>query len=157
MTDAVFLKTYRSAKQELAVVERQLALSGTTGQPAGMIGVKEAGMSRGTNNATAAAIQRMDGLVEQADAIRRRLAEMDLRFSALMAAAWGYRERCILRQYYQLGQTDAQVAECLGVSVRHANRLRSDLLRRLDGLNVSRPQCPPMSLHVHQKGDNMAL
>lgn len=140
MTDAIFLKTYRATRQELAVLERQLALSGTTGTPMGIIGRRNDGMPRGTNDATAAAIQRMDGLMQQAETIRRSLTEMDTRFNTLTATAWGYRERCILRQYYQLCQTDAQVAECLGVSVRHANRLRSGLIHRLEGNTNS--SCP---------------
>lgn len=140
MTDVEFLKAYRNARQELSVIERQLALSGTSGRPLGIISRSSDGMPRGTNDATAAAIQRMDGLAQLAESMRSRLLEMDVRFGVLAEAAWGFRERCILQQYYQLGQTDAQVAECLGVSVRHANRLRSCLLRRLDG--QANTSCP---------------
>lgn len=140
MTNAAFLKAYRDLHQELAVMERHLAMCGTTGCPTGVRSSRYDALPRGTNNGTAAAIQHQEGVEAAVQQLRDNLADMDTTFQALLPRARNYRDRCILRQYYQLGQTDAQVAECLCVSVRHANRLRSELLTHLDNpANMSAP------------------
>lgn len=132
MIDAAFLKAYRTARQDMAVMERHLAQCGVTGRPAAVGAYHYDSMPHGTNHATAAAIQYQDGIEAAVQAMRRELADMEPRFQAIMSRARNFRDRSILRQYYQLGQTDAQVADFLCVSVRHANRLRSELLTYLD-------------------------
>lgn len=136
MTNAIFLKQYRETIQELRVMERQLALSGTTGKPAGARAYRYDSMPHGTNDATSAAIQQQDGIEAAVNALRSELAAMEPHYAALFARARNYRDRCILRQYYQLCQTDAQIADSLCVSVRHANRLRAELLAHLDNTSI---------------------
>ncbi len=132
MTNAAFLKQYRETHLELRGMERQLALSGTTGRPAGAHAYRYDSMPRGTNDVTAAAIQQQEGLEAAVADLRKELADMDVRFEALVRRGRNYRDRYILRQYYQQCLTDSQIAEYLDVSTRHANRLRSELLSLLD-------------------------
>ncbi|MBE5804922.1 MAG: hypothetical protein E7316_10485 [Clostridiales bacterium] len=136
MNNAAFLKLYRETWLELRVMERQLAMSGTTGRPRGASTLHYDDMPRGTNDHTAAAIQQQDGIEAAVNDLRAQLDGMEPRYTALLKFARNYRDRCILRQYYQLCQTDAQIADCLCVSVRHANRLRAELLHHLDNVST---------------------
>lgn len=136
MTNATFLKTYRDTVQELQVMEHQLEMSGTSGMPAGAGVYQWDSLHRSTNDSTAAAIQQQDGIEAAVNGLRQELARMQPRFDALLRLARNYRDRCILRQYYHLCQTDAYIAECLCISTRHANRLRAELLRHLDNMSV---------------------
>lgn len=136
MNNATFLKQYRETIQELRVMERQLALSGTTGRPAGARAMRYDSMPYGTNDATSAAIQQQDGLEAAVRALHAELADMEIRFNTLVTRARNYRERYILRQYYQLCLTDSQIAEYLDISTRHANRLRTELLAHLDNTST---------------------
>ena len=148
MSNTAFLKHYRETIQELRVMERQLARSGTTGRPSGATGYRYDSMPRGTNDHTAAAIQQQEGIEAAVHALRAEQAAMEPRYAALLACARNYRDRCILRQYYQLCQTDSQIADSLCVSVRHANRLRSELLAYLDNtsnMSTSVVACPSAS------------
>lgn len=148
MTNGAFLKQYRDTLLELRVMERQLELSGTTGRPASASTFRYDGMPRGTNDRTAAAIQQQEGIEAAVRDLREEVAQMQVRYDALMHRARNFRDRCILRQYYQLCQTDAQIAECLCVSTRHANRLRAELLAHLDNTStMSAPvvACPHAS------------
>lgn len=132
MTDATFLKTYRDMTQELAVLDRQLALCGTTGRPASAASFYYDDIRRSTNDPTAAAIQQQEGIEQARNAKQAELDAMQPRFDSLMKRARNFKERAILWQYYRLCYTDAQIAECLDVSTRHANRLRKELLTYLD-------------------------
>jgi len=132
MTNAAFLRQYRESHLELRVMERQLAMSGTTGRPAGAHTYRYDSMPRGTNDATSAAIQQQEGIEAAVHALREEMATMDVRFEALVRRGRNYRDRYILRQYYQLCLTDSQIAEYLDISTRHANRLRTELLAFLD-------------------------
>lgn len=136
MTAIQFLKQYRDTRLELTVMERHLEQCGITGRPAGYVAMRTDGMPRGTNDRVSAALQAQDGLEAAVSELRSQLDAMEPRFSRMMSAARNYRERCILRQYYQLGHTDAQIADCLGVSVRHANRLRSDMLEHFNNTSM---------------------
>lgn len=136
MTNTNFLKAYRDTLQELRVMEHQLEMSGTTGRPAGAGSYHYDGLHRSTNDSTAAAIQQQDGIEAAVTGLRQELAAMQPRFDGLLRWARNYRDRCILRQYYHLCQTDAQIAECLCISTRHANRLRAELLRHLDNMST---------------------
>lgn len=148
MTNGAFLKQYRDTLLELRVMERQLELSGTTGRPASASTFRYDGMPRGTNDRTAAAIQQQEGIEAAVHDLQEEVAQMQIRFETLLHRARNFRDRCILRQYYQLGQTDAQIAECLCVSTRHANRLRAELIAHLDNTSsMSTPvvACPNAS------------
>ena len=136
MNNATFLKQYRETIQELRVMERQLSLSDTTGRPAGARACRYDSMPHGTNDSISAAIQQQEGLEAAVHALQAELATMEERFSTLVARARNYRERYILRQYYQLCLTDSQIAEYLDISTRHANRLRTELLAHLDNTST---------------------
>ena len=127
-----FLSEYREARRLLRVLEEQLDRFGITGCPAGAGSCRLDGTGRGTNHRTAAAIQQLDGLEEQYQSVQQALDGMEPRFQQLLKAAWGLRERSILRQYSAQGQTDDQIAECLGISARHVSRLRHQMLTRMD-------------------------
>lgn len=148
MTNTAFLKQYRETHLELRVMERQLAMCGTTGRPSGAHSCRYDSISRNTNDVTAAAIQMQDGLEATIADLRSELADMDVRFEGLLRRGRNYRDRYILRQYYQLCLTDSQIAEYLDISTRHANRLRTELLAFLDEPSImSAPVvvCPTVS------------
>lgn len=145
MTNKAFLRKYRDTLLELRVMERQLELSGTTGRPASSSTFRYDGMPRGTNDKTAAAIQQQEGIEAAVRSLREEMAHMQTHYEELLRKARNFRDRCILRQYYQLCQTDAQIAECLCVSTRHANRLRAELLAHLDNtssMSIPVVACP---------------
>lgn len=145
MTNKAFLRKYRDTQLELRVMERQLELSGSTGRPASASTFRYDGMPRGTNDKTAAAIQQQEGIEAAVRSLREEMAHMQAYYEELLRKARNFRDRCILRQYYQLCQTDAQIAECLCVSTRHANRLRTELLAHLDNtssMSIPVVACP---------------
>ena len=127
-----FLSEYREVRRQLRVLKEQLDRFGITGCPAGAGSCRLDGTGRGTNHRTAAALQQWDGLEEQYQRVQQMLEGMEPRFQQLLENAWGLRERTILRQYYAQGQTDEQIAECLGISGRHVSRLRHQMIERMD-------------------------
>lgn len=133
MNNGSFLMDYREARRQLRVLEDQFDRSIVTGQPAGVGSCRTDGTPRGTNHRTAAAMQLADGLEAHCQSLRLELESMEPRFQQLLRDAWGMRERSILRQYYAQGQTDMQIAECLGISERHVCRLRHQMIARMDG------------------------
>lgn len=145
MTVSIFLKNYRNARLELSTLERQLDQCGLTGRPAGARTNRFDSMPRGTNDVVAARIQELDGIEAALHDLRLEMQPMDMYFQQLLGHARNYRDRCVLRQYYQQGQTDSVVADCLGVSIRHANRLRQEMLAYFDNTStMSKPvvECP---------------
>lgn len=143
--ESIFLKNYRNARLELAAMERHLEQCGLTGRPASARAARYDSMPRGTNDVVSARIQEQDGVEAAVFALREELKPMEAHFQQLLGKARNYRDRCILRQYYQHGQTDSMVADCLGVSIRHANRLRKEMLAHFDNTStMSKPvvECP---------------
>lgn len=132
MTSTTFLKQYRDTLLELRVMEHQLDISGVTGCPSGATALRYGELLRRTNDSTAASIQQQEGIESAIQALQEKLSHMEAVYGELYRLARNFRERCILRQYYQLCQTDAQVAESLCISTRHANRLRAALLEHLE-------------------------
>lgn len=132
MTNAAFLKTFRDLRKELLVMEQQLERCGVTGRPSGLRTHGYDNMPRGTNDATAAAIQLQEGLEQMVNQQREQISSMEPHFLQLVKRARNFRDRCILNQYYYLGVSDTDLAEPLCLSVRHVNRLRNDLLTYLD-------------------------
>ena len=136
MLESNFLKNYRNARLELTALERHLEQCGVTGRPSSGRACQYGSMPRGTNDVVSARIQEQDGVEEAILNLRKELTPMEEHFQLLMGKARNYRDRCILRQYYQHGQTDSLVADCLGVSVRHANRLRKEMLAHFDNTTL---------------------
>lgn len=130
MTNAAFLKAYRDVRLELTVLERQLALSGSTGRPSS-VGAIRWDASPGTNDVVSATLQLEDGLTAQVAQKRTELDSMQPRFDALMHSIGIFRDRCILRQYYGFAQNDDQIADCLGLTPRHVRRVRHGIMERM--------------------------
>lgn len=145
MYASAFLKDYRNTLLELAAMERLLEQCGVTGCPTGARTSRFDSMPKGTNDFVSARIQEQEGIEASVLALRQDVYTMSPQFQQLMNMARNYRERCILRQYYQMGRTDAFVAECLAISVRHANRLRKEMLSYFDNtatMSVPVVDCP---------------
>ena len=132
MTNAEFLHTYRNMYAELRILEHQLNLCGGDGRPSAADAIDYAKIMRSTNDQAAADRQAFDGVAAEVAALQSQLNSMEPRYEELFRQARNYKERCILRFYYQQGQTDAFVANALVISTRHANRLRQQLLTFLD-------------------------
>lgn len=127
-SDAAFLALYREKRQQLSMLRRWMAHLTDDGAPSGVTGFR-AERQRGTNDPLAARMQLLDGLEEEAEHLAAEVSAMEQRFHGIAGLfPEGSRERDILHLYYRLGQPDAMCAGCMGVSVRHACRLRHRML-----------------------------
>lgn len=129
--DAAFLNRYRETRQQLTMLRSRAEHLASDGAPGGVTGFR-ADRQRGTNDPLAARLQLLDGLEEAAARLSAELDAMEARYAGIAEGyPEGSRERVILQLYYCLGQPDAVVAGCMGVSVRHACRLRHRMLEEI--------------------------
>ena len=122
MSKSGFLRQYRDKRFELETLRQELSSLELPGRPRGMTSTRYGFMPRGTNDATAAAIQRSDGLTAAMNRVKAELSPMDDRFEALIASVPDYRTRLVLRHYYALLETDEEISESLHLCPRHVNR-----------------------------------
>lgn len=132
MTNAEFLLAYREMHDELRALRNYLNLCGGSGCPGSIGSIDYARVISSTNVKAAADCQHYDGVEAEVTALQAKLDAMEPRFQELIQLARNYKERCILRFYYLQGMTDEYTAESLGISARHANRLRHQMLEHLD-------------------------
>ncbi|MGN0745400.1 MAG: hypothetical protein ACI4ML_01860 [Aristaeellaceae bacterium] len=129
--DAAFLALYRAKRQEWQLVRSQAERLSIGGGPGGLTGIRT-DCPRSTNDPVAARLQLLDGLEEEANRLAAELAPLDRRFADIAGHyPEGSREQLILQLYYRLGQPDAVCAGFLGLSVRHACRLRHRMLAEI--------------------------
>lgn len=129
MSKSGFLRQYRDKRFELETLRQELSALELTGRPRGMTSTRYGFIPRGTNDATAAAMQRSDGLTAAMDRVRDELSTMDDRFETLLSSVPDYRTRLVLRHYYALLETDEEIAESLHLCPRHVNRIRNAYLK----------------------------
>lgn len=130
MSKSGFLRQYRDKRFELETLRQELSSLELTGRPRGMTSTRYGFIPRGTNDTTAAAIQRSDGLTAAMDRVKAELSLMDDRFEALIASVPDYRTRLVLRHYYALLETDEEISESLHLCPRHVNRIRNAYLKQ---------------------------
>ena len=130
MTDFQVLEAYRAATLEISAIREQMQRLDLTGQPMGLAG-QSLDNQRHTNHRTAAAMQTLDGLEAALCDRLQALSQIIARFEAIIASAAPPIAATVLRRYYGLGETDAQVGSALGYSERRINQMRNDAIAPL--------------------------
>ena len=131
MTDAEVLTAYRMAVLERLAIERQMDMVTPYGEPWGVNAQRYDSIGRGTNDTVAAALQKADGYAELLREKRRELAAIEGRFEQIMSRVQDGPARVILRRYYGLGDSDAVIAEDLGMSREWVSKQRSRTLKEI--------------------------
>ena len=132
MSNAAFLKEYRQVTLETKQVNEMLRRMGHSGTPGHVRGAAYGYRLPGTNDPEAAEIQHQDGLTEELQRLGSRLQEMEPRYQALYKRARHMQERFVMCHYYEMLETDTQIAAAMGVTDRHVRRLRQNLITWLD-------------------------
>ena len=126
------IKEYGMALHEKRAIEHQLENLGITGAPSGLHGMGQ-GLP-GTNDRTAAAMQRMDGLeamlAEKLEALKLKVIRGERALEMI-----GYaKARVIMRSYYVLGMSDGRIAEEMQISRTTVQRIRQATELDLDAM-----------------------
>ena len=134
MTKKEILENYRLIVIEIETLEKQSDfLNQFIGGPRPLRSVQLTGMPRGTNDPTAAMIQRADyddallSIENKTKELQNLLAE----FERIMDTIEDRRLQIIIRDYYALGWSEERTGEHVGLSRQHVNRLRTAYI---DGL-----------------------
>ncbi len=134
MTRKEILIRYRDIVIEINSLERQAAfLDKYIGGPRPVHSVQITGMPRGTNNPEAAMIQQVE---EPDPSLEIRLKAQELQnylpeFNKIVSSIEDDRTRNIIRDYYALGMTDAQISKDIGLSWKRIYQIRSDYIKTL--------------------------
>lgn len=131
MTTLDILTAYRATVQEIAAIDRQLQLCALPNGPAPLENQRYGGIGRNTNEPTAAALQTIDGLEEMLLARRAYLLTIAAAFEGVVQNIADPETAVIIRRYYGLGETDAQVAEAVEKSAMTVYRIRRRFISAL--------------------------
>ena len=131
MTDLQILEGYRAAVLEMAAIREQISLYGLSGKPCGTNSIRLDGDGCRTNDKTAAIMQILDGLEDALHERMRTLEAFMARFERIIATVRDPMTAVVLRRYYGMGETDAQVGVAMGYSERRVNQLRRGVLTEL--------------------------
>ncbi len=131
MTSLEILTAYRATVQEIDAVNQQLKKCALPCGPNALRNQLYDGVAPGTNDPTAAAMQRMDGLEELLMRRRQYLLEIAAGFESIIQSIDHPETAVIIRRYYGLGESDAQVAEAMGKSAKWIMRLRHRFINTL--------------------------
>lgn len=131
MTDLQILESYRATCLEMDAIRQQIQRMEISGKPHGMSSQDTSGIGRSTNDKTAAAIQTLDGLEAALEERMQILQKIVARFEKIVASVQMPMGRVVLRRYYGMGETDAQVAAAMGYSERRVNQIRNTAIRHL--------------------------
>ena len=134
MTKRDLLEMYRSLVREIDLLDKQSDfLNQYVGGPRPVKSVRLTGMPRGTNEPEAAIMQRADcddaiyELERKAEELRGLLNE----FNNILDSIENVDDRNILRAYYALNWTDAQIGDCLNYDKSTVWRRRTKLINQL--------------------------
>jgi len=134
MTKRDLLEMYRSLVREIDLLDKQSDfLNQYVGGPRPVRSVRLTGMPRGTNEPEAAIMQRADcddaiyELERKAEELRGLLNE----FNNILDSIENVDDRNILRAYYALNWTDAQIGDCLNYDKSTVWRRRTKLINQL--------------------------
>ena len=137
MTKRELLENYRNLVIDINMMEQRLSfLSKYIGGPRPLRGVQLTGMPHGTNEPEAAIMQREDTDTEILDKIKQRMDEtrrLTARFETILEEIDDRRLRNIIQAYYGLGHSEEKIAEEVGLSQTHVNRLRKEYIDKIDG------------------------
>jgi DNA-directed RNA polymerase specialized sigma subunit len=135
MTNRELLENYRNLVIDISMMEQRLSfLSKYIGGPKPLHGVQLTGMPHGTNDPEAALLQQQDTDSEILEKIEQRMDEtrrLTARFEVILESIDDRRTRNIVQAYYGLGHSEEKIAEEVGLSRQHVNRLRTAYI---DGL-----------------------
>jgi DNA-directed RNA polymerase specialized sigma subunit len=137
MTKRELLENYRNLVTDINMMEQRLSfLSRYIGGPNPVHGVQLTGMPHGTNDPEAAILQQQDTDSEILDKIEQRMDEtrrLTARFEVILEEIDDRRLRNIVQAYYGLGHSEEMIAEEVGLSQTHVNRLRREFIEKIDG------------------------
>ena len=137
MTKRELLENYRNLVIDVNMMEQRLSfLSKYIGGPKPVGSVKLTGMPHGTNMPEAAIMQQQDTDSEILDKIEARMDEtrrLTARFEIILEEIEDRRLRNIVQAYYGLGHSDELIAEEIGLSQTHVNRLRKEYIDKIEG------------------------
>ena len=137
MTKRELLENYRNLVIDISMMEQRLSfLSKYIGGPKPVHGVQLTGMPHGTNDPEAAILQQQDTDSEILDKIEQRMDEtrrLTARFEIILESIDDRRLRNIIQAYYGLGHSEEKIAEEVGLSQTHVNRLRREFIEKIDG------------------------
>jgi len=137
MTKRELLENYRNLVIDINMMEQRLSfLSRYIGGPKPVRGVQLTGMPHGTNDPEAAILQQQDTDSEILDKIEQRMDEtrrLTARFEVILEEIDDRRLRNIIQAYYGLGHSEERIAEEVGLSQTHVNRLRKEYIDKIDG------------------------
>ena len=137
MTKRELLENYRLLVIEIETLDKQSKfLNQYIGGPRPIHSVQLTGMPRGTNETEAALMQQVDTDSDILDKIEQRMCEtrrLTARFEIILEEILDRRLRNIIQAYYGLGHTEEKIAEEMGLSQTHVNRLRKEYIEKIDG------------------------
>jgi DNA-directed RNA polymerase specialized sigma subunit len=137
MTKRELLENYRNLVIDINMMEQRLSfLSRYIGGPKPIHGVQLTGMPHGTNDPEAALLQQQDTDSEILEKIEQRMDEtrrLTARFEVILEEIDDRRLRNIVQAYYGLGHSEERIAEEVGLSQTHVNRLRREFIEKIDG------------------------
>lgn len=137
MTKRELLENYRNLVIDISMMEQRLSfLSKYIGGPRPVRAVQLTGMPHGTNDPEAAILQQQDTDSEILDKIEQRMDEtrrLTARFEVILESIDDRRLRNIVQAYYGLGHSEEKIAEEVGLSQTHVNRLRREFIDKIDG------------------------
>lgn len=129
------LTDYRMIVIEIETLERQSKfLNQYIGGPQPVRSPQLTGMPRGTNDPTAAMMQTVeeDDPTFRIEQLSKDLREKAIEFEVVLDRVKDRRLQIIVRNYYALGWTDDRIAEQIGLSQTHVNRLRTEYFNSLN-------------------------
>ena len=129
------LTDYRMIVIEIETLERQSKfLNQYIGGPQPVRSPQLTGMPRGTNDPTAAIMQTVeeDDPTFRIEQLSKDLREKAIEFEVILDRVKDRRLQIIVRNYYALGWTDDRIAEQIGLSQTHVNRLRTEYFNSLN-------------------------
>lgn len=136
MTKRELLENYRNLVIDISMMEQRLSfLSKYIGGPRPVRAVQLTGMPHGTNDPEAAILQQQDTDSEILDKIEQRMDEtrrLTARFEVILESIDDRRLRNIIQAYYGLGHSEEKIAEEIGISRQHVNRLRAAYLEGIE-------------------------
>lgn len=132
MTDAEILQECRMATMEERVLSRQIDRLAMIGGPRG-IGSQamEIAGDRRTNNANAAQLQQLEGLIENLKQKRNENIGIIQRAEEIIDRIKSRRDRYLIRCYYVEGESEYTIAEEIEMSRQWVNQRRNQLIDEL--------------------------
>ncbi len=134
MTDVETLQECRMAAMEERAISRQIERLAMIGGPRGVGSqAMEPAGDRKTNNATAAHLQKLDGLIDKLVKMRDENVDIMLRAEEVIEKVKDHRERVIIRCYYVEGESDYEIAAQMELTAQRIQQVRN---KTIEGLNV---------------------